>query len=388
MSKPTLLVPIAGRGQRFFEKGFTNPKPLILAGGKHIIDYSFDSIVSDEYDIVFIVRSDHVRSFAIDEVLRAKYGNSIKIVETQDITGGSVCSCLLAREHINKDSPLIVYTLDVGFLPAFKVSDVPKESDGHILTFRANSDAYSYVESSGGFAIATAEKRVISQQAAVGIYYFKSAEMFFSAADQMIKSNQTTNGEYYVCPLYNILIKDGRKITSSEVEKMNLMGTPEELDFFVKKTLPQLGQKPVALCCDHSGFELKEAAKEAFDYFSIKFIDFGSYCSKDCDYNDYVRQATKHIKDGICDFGFGFCRSGQGVNIAANKVSGIRSALVFDEYTAEFSRKHNCANFFSVPSKYVDYELFHKLLSSIVYNSFDGGRHMSRVIKAESNASL
>jgi RpiB/LacA/LacB family sugar-phosphate isomerase len=388
MSKPTLLVPIAGRGQRFFEKGFTNPKPLILAGGKHIIDYSFDSIVSDEYDIVFIVRSDHVRSFAIDEVLRAKYGNSIKIIQTQDITGGSVCSCLLAREYIDKDSPLIVYTLDVGFSPTFKVSDVPEGSDGHILTFRANSDAYSYVESSGGFAIATAEKRVISQQAAVGIYYFKSAEMFFSAADLMIKSNQTTNGEYYICPLYNILIKDGKKITSSEVEKMNLMGTPEELDFFVKKTLPQLGQKPVALCCDHSGFDLKEAAKEALNYFSIKFIDFGSYCSKDCDYNDYVRQATKHIKDGICDFGFGFCRSGQGVNIAANKVSGIRSALVFDEYTAEFSRKHNCANFFSVPSKYVGSELFHKLLSSLLYSSFDGGRHMSRVIKAESNASL
>jgi len=388
MSKPTLLVPIAGRGQRFFDQGFTNPKPLILAGGKHIIDYSFDSIVAEEYNIVFVVRDDHVRAFAIDDVLRSKYGTNIKIVKTQDITGGSVCSCLLAKDSVNPDSQLVIYTLDVGFSPVFSLSSVPKNSDGHILTFRANSPAYSYVETSAGVATATAEKKVISQQAAVGIYYFKYAGEFFEYAEAMIKQGKTTNGEYYVCPLYNLLIQDGKRVTISEVDKMDIMGTPEELDFFVRKTLPKLGVKPLAICADHSGYELKEAAKEVFKEHSISFIDFGTYSPKDCDYNDYVKQATKHIRDGICDFGFGFCRSGQGVNIAANKVSGIRSALVFDEYTAEYCRRHNCANFFSIPSKYVDPSAFRNIFSTLESNTFDGGRHMSRVIKAESNENI
>ena len=82
-----------------------------------------------------------------------------------------------------------------------------------------------------------------------------------------------------------------------------------------------------------------------------------------------------------CDFGFGFCRTGQGINISANHIKGIRSALIFDEYTAEMSRRHNCANFFSIPEKYVDSEILEKIILTLKNSSFDGGRHMTRMKK-------
>lgn len=380
---------MAGRGQRFVDKGYVNPKPLIIAGGKHIIDYSFDSIEAGEYNLIFVVRKDHVHAFAIDDVLRKKYGSDIKIVVADDITGGSVCSCLLAKEFIDNDAPLYIYTLDVGFEPTFRVSDVPNNADGFILTFKANSPAYSYAELDvKGEVTRTAEKQVISQFAAAGIYYFKRGDMFVEYAEAMIKANDRTNGEFYICPLYNRLISDGRKVVTKEVDKMHIMGTPEELDFFVKKTLPDFGEKPVAICCDHSGFDIKNEATKLLELLDVPYIDFGTYSPKDCDYNDFVRQAAKHIKEGICDFGLGFCRSGQGVNIAANKLRDIRSALVYDEYTAEYARRHNCANFFSIPSRGMDRQTLKNILTKLKYSSFDGGRHMTRVIKAESNANI
>ena len=84
----------------------------------------------------------------------------------------------------------------------------------------------------------------------------------------------------------------------------------------------------------------------------------------------------------MCDFGIGFCRTGQGVNIAANKNKGIRSAMVIDEYTAEFCVRHNCANFFAIPSKYVNKKSLDKIVTTLGSNSFDGGRHMTRITKA------
>jgi RpiB/LacA/LacB family sugar-phosphate isomerase len=386
MNKPNLLVPMAGLGKRFFDEGFTSPKPLIMVDDKHIIDYAFDSINPEQYNITFVVRREHVNNFCIDKILKKKFGDAVNIVITESLTQGTVCSCLLAREYIANDQPLIIYTLDVNFRPRFNVDDIPKDLDGFVLTFKANSPAYSYVEiDSDGYATRTAEKEVISPNAAVGIYYFKTGNMFCSYARRMIDERMLTNNEYYVCPLYNILIEDGRKVGTKSVDKMHLMGTPQELKFFVKNSLPRFGDKRIAICADHSGFEAKELMREVLSDQGYGYIDFGTYTEKDCDYNDYIRQAAKHIKDGFCDFGIAFCRTGQGANIAANKIKGIRSALIFDEYTAEYAIRHNCANFFSIPSKDVSIDDLHKLVKIFASNSFDGGRHMSRVIKAEAN---
>ena len=87
------------------------------------------------------------------------------------------------------------------------------------------------------------------------------------------------------------------------------------------------------------------------------------------------------MSEKTCDFVLGFCRTGQGINILANHLPDIRAALVFDEYTAEYSVRHNCANFFTIPEKYVDHDMLEKMILIWTTASFDGGRHMTRMKK-------
>ncbi len=177
------------------------------------------------------------------------------------------------------------------------------------------------------------------------------------------------------------MIHDGAKVKIKQVEKMHVLGTPSELEFFVDHVMARFGVKPIALCCDHSGFNLKETAKELLDKYEVPYIDFGTYMNKDCDYNEYVKAAVDSINNKHCDFGISFCRTGQGVNILANHLSGIRSALVIDEYMAEYAIRHNCANFFAVPEKYVTEDTLEKMIKIWRESTFDGGRHMTRMKK-------
>jgi|TARA_Y100000034_G_C6893453_1_gene411472 RpiB/LacA/LacB family sugar-phosphate isomerase len=382
MKKYNLLLPVAGRAQRFINEGYTMPKPLIMAQNKHVIDWAMDSFDTSECNIIFAVRLDHIHNFAIDEILKSKFGEDIKIVVINKVTRGSVETCLLAKEYINNDLPLFIYTPDVYYQPTFDPNSVPKDLDGFLLTFKANSAAHSYVQlNEQGHATRTAEKEVISQNAAVGVYYYKTGKMFVEYAEKLIAEDIRVKNEFYICPMYNFLIADGLKVGIQQAEKMHVLGTPAELEFFVDHVVGLFGQKPVGLCCDHSGFELKEKACKILKENNVPYIDFGTYINRDCDYNEYVAQATKAMNDKLCDYSLGFCRTGQGVNILANHVPNVRAALVFDEYTAEHAIRHNCANFFSIPEKYVTPEIFDRMIKIWKRTSFDGGRHMTRMKK-------
>ena len=375
-----LLIPMAGQAQRFADAGYRMPKPLIMAKTKHIIDWAMNSVETSNCNIIFAIRRDHINNFRIDDILIDKFGNDIKIVVIDGDTDGSISTCLLAKEHIDNSIPLIIYTPDVYFEPTFDPDTIRDDAGGLILTFKANSPAHSYVlTGEDGRVVKTAEKQVISQNAAVGVYYYKTGRMFVNYAEDLVNKNIRTKDEFYICPMYNLITEDGFNVYRDGVEKMHVLGTPSELEFFIDNVSYKFGEKPVALCSDHSGFKTKAAIKEILKSMNIDYIDFGPLTGKDSDYNDFVLQATSSIIKNICDFGFGFCRTGQGVNILANNVDGIRSALIFDEYTAEMSRRHNCANFFSIPEKYVNKKELEKILHTIAKSSFDGGRHMTRM---------
>lgn len=384
MKKYNLLVPLAGRGQRFVDEGFVVPKYMITAHDRHLIDWALSSIKTDECNLIFCLRQDHISNFGVDEIFRKKFGNDIKIVVIDKITDGSVSTCLLAKEHINNDLPLYIYTVDVHFKPIFVPSEM--KGGGSILTFKSNNPAYSYVKTdSNGEALLTAEKEVVSNNACVGVYGFKTGKLFVQYAENMITRNLRTRNEFYITPLYNLMIADGFKITIEEVTDMFIMGTPEEYKFFTTRVLNHFGRGPVALVSDHSGYDLKEACKPILDRYSIKWVDLGCFTKKDCDQFDYVSQAIQFIKNGTCTHGIGFCCTGQAVNIAANKTDGIRSALIYDDYAAEYAVKHNCANFFSIPARVTTPDLLEEYINFWVNTRFEGGRHCSRIQKIESS---
>ena len=380
--KYNILLPIAGKAQRFADQGYDMPKPLIMAKTKQVIDWAMESIDYTECNLIFAVRLEHIHNYSIDTILKRKFGENVKIVVVDHDTDGSVSTCLLAKEHIDNDLPLFIYTPDVYFQSTFDPSSVSEELDGALLTFKANSPAHSYARTDeDGYVTKTAEKQVISSDAAVGVYYYKQGSMFVKYAEELVNKDIRTKDEFYICPMYNLLVRDGYKVGIVPVQKMHVLGTPEELEFFVDKVAYRFGERPIGLCCDHSGYETKENVKKILQSLNIEFIDFGCHVEKDTDYNGYVNQAVESINSKVCDFSLGFCRTGQGINIAANHHENIRAALIFDEYTAEMARRHNCANFFSIPSKYTTIESLEKIIQTLINSSFDGGRHMTRMSK-------
>lgn len=382
MKKYNLLLPIAGKAQRFLDAGYTMPKPLILARNKHVIDWALDSVDIKDCNLIFIVRVDHIYNFSIDKILRQKFGEDIKIIKVDKVTRGALETCTLAEQVIDNELPLIIYTPDVHFGPTFDPSSIDQEADGFLLTFTANSPDHSYSEyDEEGNVTNVVEKEVISKEANVGLYYFKSGKIFLKYAKEIISSNMLVKNEFYIAPMYNLMIRDNLKVKASNTEKMHVLGTPHQFEFFVKRVITRFGDKPIAIACDHSGYEIKEMCKQVFVELAIPYIDVGTYTDKACDYPDYVLQVTNLIKSNECSHGISFCRSGQGANITANKVNGIISALCFDEYTAQYAIKHNCSNHFSIPSKYVDKHKLKRMIEIMLETSFDGGRHFTRLFK-------
>ena len=383
--KPNILVPMAGLGSRFIKEGFKVPKQIINIKDKHLIDISLDCLNYKDCNLIFVLRDEHVYNHHMDELLMKKFGDDISIVVLDQLTDGSVCSCLFAESLIDNDAPLVIHTLDIEFRPVFDPHVIETlDADGLILTFKSNSTNYSYAQlDKDGNVTKTAEKKAISPNACVGIYGFKKGSDFCKYAREMIERDLRTKNEFYISPLYNVLIEDGKKIITESVDKMHIFGTPDEYHFYKNNVVQKIGDKPIALCSDHSGFDAKETFKEILESNKLEYIDFGTILNKDCDYRDYIAQATKAIQENDCHFGFGFCRSGQGVNICANKYKGIRSALIYDEYAMEMSIRHNCANFFAIPSKNTDKETLELYLKIARENSFDGGRHQIRIQELE-----
>ena len=242
MKKPILLIPMAGIGKRFLDEGWDIPKQLIQVGNQTMIEWSMSCIDHTNVTKIFIVRRDQVDNHSIDVFLKEKFGADSIIVISESETEGTVSSCLLAKDYIDNDSPLAITTLDVFFTPNFNLErDININVDGTILVFNSDNPAYSYsVLDNNGFVSKTAEKEVISNNASVGLYCFSKGSTFVKYATRMIDQNIRTRNEFYVCPLYNLLIHDNLKINTLPVSSMHLMGTPSELNNFLTNSLPIL----------------------------------------------------------------------------------------------------------------------------------------------------
>ena len=375
--KYNLVLPIAGSANRFKEAGYLMPKPMIPCNKKTILEHALTPFNLSDANIIFIVQKQHVLNFSIDSFLKKKFGNNITIIELNELTGGALCTCLYSRDYIDNTLPLVVYTPDVTFAPNFDL-DLFIKHDASLLTFKANSPDHSYARlGEDGFVVETKEKEVISDNAAAGLYFFKTPELFFKYASIMIENKETVKNEYYICPIYNHYIKNNLKVSAVLTDKFYVLGTPLELEFYEKNVLYDTLR--IGLCSDHSGYEAKELAIGLLNEYKIDYIDYGTFSGKDCDYNIYVKESAKQLLKKNVDLVLAFCRTGQGVNICANKVEGIRSCLVYDDYSCEYAIKHNCCNFFSFPSKNLNKEQFKKYIEIITNNKFDGGRHYTRI---------
>ena len=234
--KMNVLVPMAGAGSRFASAGYTFPKPLIEVVGKPMIQVVVENL-NVEAHFIFLVQKEHYEKYNLKQLLNL-ISPGCDIIQVDGITEGAACTTLLAKELIDNDEPLLMANSDQFVewnsnecLYAFTADKI----DGGIATFKATHPKWSFAKvGDDGFVTEVAEKNPISDMATVGIYYWSHGSDYVKYAEQMIAKNIRTNGEFYVCPVFNEAIQDGKKIRVKGIDKMWGIGTPEDLHYFLE----------------------------------------------------------------------------------------------------------------------------------------------------------
>ena len=232
----TVLIPMAGAGSRFQQAGYTFPKPLIDVKGKPMIQVVVDNL-NIKANYVYVVQKEHREKYNLDTLLNL-ITPDCKIVEVDGLTEGAACTALLAKEYINKDTPLFFANSDQfvewdsnEFL--YKMNET--NADGGIVSFRATHPKWSFAKvDEQGLVTEVAEKNPISDIATVGYYYWKHGSDFVKYAEQMIEKDIRVNNEFYVCPVFNQAIGDGKEIRTFDIPKMWGLGTPEDLKEYLE----------------------------------------------------------------------------------------------------------------------------------------------------------
>ncbi len=137
----------------------------------------------------------------------------------------------------------------------------------------------------------------------------------------------------------------------------------------------------ISLACDHGGLELKLAVKAHLEAQGHEIQDFGTHDHASCDYPDYAAPAARAVAEGSCERGILVCTTGIGVSIVANKIDGVRCALLSDPISARLTRQHNDTNMMALGQGMVGEKLALEIVDIWLTTPFEGGRHQRRVDK-------
>jgi NDP-sugar pyrophosphorylase family protein len=239
----TILIPLAGSGQRFRDAGCGVAKPLIEVAGVPMIRRAVDSILhgwKEGHDcrLVFVVRDAHAENVPLTNYLWHSWPGC-RIVNTPKPTEGAACTCLLARWLIDNDEPLLIancdQVVDGGIQPLLET-----DADAAVLTMPGDGTkkwSYALVDPPGEVA-KVREKEPISDRATVGIYWWRRGRNFCESVERMIFRDDQVNGEFYVAPTLDYLIRDGLFVREVRVEDyggvFHAMGTPEDATEYEK----------------------------------------------------------------------------------------------------------------------------------------------------------
>jgi len=232
-----IVIPMAGEGTSFRKAGYTFPKSLVEINGKPMIQVVVENL-NTEGNFIFLVKKEHYEKYNLKYLLNL-LAPKCKIIQVDGPTEGAACTVLLAKQYIDNDEPLVIANSDQ-FVEwnsnEFFYAMAADECDGGILSFKSTHPKWSYAKvGENGFVTEVAEKQPISDIATVGIYYYKRGSDFVKFAEQMIEKNKRVNNEFYVCPVFNELISNGKKIRTFSADKMWGLGTPEDLNVFLNK---------------------------------------------------------------------------------------------------------------------------------------------------------
>ena len=229
-----VVVPMAGRGQRFLDKGISTPKPLIEIDSKPFIEHVIDSVSFEKANFYFLIREKHLIENNFNEIFKKKK-IKYKIIPVNKDTEGAACTVLLGTKEIKNDFPLIVKDCDQimnwskkNFLEFVN----RKKIDGALVTVPTKNPGFSYVELSDDMSTVsrTKEKEIVSSFGNTGCYYFSKTKEYDYYANLMIKKNIRVKDEFYISQVYNEYILDNKKIVHYPIAEIFSINTPTELE--------------------------------------------------------------------------------------------------------------------------------------------------------------
>ena len=233
-----ILIPMAGLGSRFLKRGFKKAKPLIEVDKVPMIKKAIDSLnINGNY--IFIVRvdenNDKLKKYLYD------YKQNCKIIEINFLTEGSASSCYLAKEYINNDKQLIISNCDQ-FLEwdsnNFLLDSYKRDLDCNLLTFESDFDKSSFIKTDqNNRGVMIREKEVISNNALVGVHYFKKGKFFVESYEEIFEKKIKFKNEYYLSTVCDNMIKKGYNVSHfllKDDHKFHSLGTPDEYFKFLR----------------------------------------------------------------------------------------------------------------------------------------------------------
>jgi dTDP-glucose pyrophosphorylase len=232
-----IIIPMAGLGSRFPNSKI--PKPLIDVNGKPMVQKAVESM-GIKGNLIFIVRVEHNTEFHLDEKIKGLFPDST-IISVDHLTEGPACTAMLAKDVIEKDKPLIIANCDQIMHwdhETFNMVCSNYPNDGFVVTYFANTEKNSYAKlDNSGFVLEMKEKKVISNVSTNGIHFWKKGQFFIDSVYKMIEADdRAPNGEFYIAPSYNYLIKEGKKIGVYHIpnEQHWAVGTESDLEIYLR----------------------------------------------------------------------------------------------------------------------------------------------------------
>lgn len=236
-----IIIPMAGAGSRFAVAGYNDPKPLIQVHGVPMIKVVIENLTPvRDHKFIFICQAAHVSKYGLHEKLNS-WAPGCEIVELDGLTEGAACTVHAAKHLINNNNPVMIANsdqyVDIDINSYLETMDVA-DADGLIMTMKADDPKWSFVGfNKEGKINRVVEKEVISDEATVGIYNFRSGRQLIKAIETMFEKDLRVNGEFYVAPAYNEIIKEGALILNysvgSEGKGMYGLGIPSDLELFL-----------------------------------------------------------------------------------------------------------------------------------------------------------
>jgi len=233
-----IVIPMLGKSSRFFKAGYKVPKYQLPLGDETVFSKSVRTFEKQFLNtpFLFLLRADHnALKFVTHEIVKLGI-KDFRIKELNYETRGQAESVFIGISEYDGDIPILIFNVDTIRLD-FKVPDKKIYGDGFIEVFKAEGDAWSFVEAGvQNKVIRTTEKKRISNLCSNGLYGFAKCRDYKFAYSEYLKTGVFVNEEIYIAPLYNTLIQKGLRINYIEVEAEKIIhcGIPEDYEHLIK----------------------------------------------------------------------------------------------------------------------------------------------------------